>query len=111
MYTYLDNNNVHTITANDLCTSESGTSAIRKSGPTNHPEKVTFHGKCSFAVSAWDDTTQLAHELHGCRQEEGRKLIEEIRWAEGGFRISVEQSVALKVDLIIPWSKLWIMKR
>ena len=64
-----------------------------------------------FAVSAGDDTTQLAHELHGYRQEERRKLIEEIRRAEGGFRISVEQSVALKADLSIPWSKLRIMRR
>ena len=48
MDTCLDNNNVHTIIANDLCTGESGTSAIRKGGPTNHPEKVTFPGKCSF---------------------------------------------------------------
>ena len=63
-----------------------------------------------FAVSAGDDTTQLAHEVHGCCQER-RKLIEEIRRAEGGFRISVEQSVALKADLSIPWSKLRIMSR
>ena len=39
------------------------------------------------------------------------KKIEEIRWADGGFCISVEQSVALKADLSIPWSKLRIMRR
>ena len=64
-----------------------------------------------FAVSAGDDTTQLAHKVHSCRKEERRKLIEEIRRAEGGFCISVEESVALEVDVSIPWSKLRIMRR
>jgi cystathionine beta-lyase/cystathionine gamma-synthase len=63
------------------------------------------------AVSAGDDTTQLAHEVHSCHQEERKKLIEEIRRTEGGFRISVEQSVTLKADLSIPWSKLRTMRR
>ena len=53
MHTCLDVNYVHTITANDLCTGESGISAIRKGGPTNHPEKVTFPGKCLFCCQCW----------------------------------------------------------
>ena len=64
-----------------------------------------------LAVSAGDDTTQLAHEIHTCSQDERKKLMEEIRRAEGSFRISVEQSVALKADLSIPWSKLRVMRR
>ena len=106
MYTCLDNNNVYTIIANDLCTGESGTSAIRKGAPTNHPERVTFLASVCFAVNAGNDTTQLAHEVHSSRKEEKRKMIEEIGRAEGGFHISVEQSVALKADCSIPWSKL-----
>ena len=61
-----------------------------------------------LAVSAGDDTTQLAHEIHSCSQDERKKVIEE---AEGSFCISVEQSVALKADLSIPWSMLRMMRR
>ena len=64
-----------------------------------------------LAVSAGDDTTQLAHEIHTWSLDERKKLIEEIRWAVGNFCISVEQSVVLKADLSIPWNKLRVMRR
>ena len=60
---------------------------------------------------AGDDTTQLAHEIHTWSLDERKKLIEEIRRAVGNFRISVEQSVVLKADLSIPWSKLRVIRR
>ena len=64
-----------------------------------------------LALSAGDDATQLAHEIHTCGRDERKKLIDEIRKADGNFRISVEQSVALKADLNIPWNKLRVMRR
>ena len=64
-----------------------------------------------LVVSAGDDTTQLTHKIHTCSQDEREKLIEEIRRTEGSFRISVEQSVALKADISIPWSKLRMIRK
>ena len=53
----------------------------------------------------------MAHEILTCSQDEREKLIEEIRRTEGNFSMSVEQLVALKADLSIPWSKLRVMRR
>jgi hypothetical protein len=44
----LEINNIHTITANDLCTGELGTSSIWKGSYMNDPEEVTLPGKHSF---------------------------------------------------------------
>ena len=66
-----------------------------------------------LALSAGDDTTKLAHELHACRREDRGKLLDEIRKVDGNFlvQVSVEKSVAMKADLNIPWNKLRIMRR
>jgi hypothetical protein len=53
MHTCLEINNIHTITANDLCTGESGTGSIWKGGSMNDPEEVTFPGKRSFCCQCW----------------------------------------------------------
>ena len=64
-----------------------------------------------LALSGGDDSTQLAHEIHACDQDKRKQLLEEIRQIDGNLRISVEQSVALKEDLNIPWNKLRVMRR
>ena len=64
-----------------------------KAAPRTIQKRSHSLASVRFAVSAGDDTTQLAHEVNNCSQKERRKLIQ-IRRAEGGFRISVEQAVS-----------------
>ena len=82
-----------------------------KAAPRTARKRSHSLANVCLALSAGDDTTQLAHEIHTSGRDERQKLIEEIRQVDGNFRISVEQSVALKANLNIPWNKLRVMIR
>ena len=66
-----------------------------------------------MAVAAGDSTTQLAHELHSTERRDREKLLDEIRKVEGDILINVpvQDSVAMKTDLNIPWNKLRMIRR
>lgn len=67
------------------------------------------------ALSAGDDTSQFAHELHSSSRnaEDRQRLMDEIRHMGGKFlfQVSAESSVAMKADLNIPWNKMRAMRR
>ena len=66
-----------------------------------------------FALTAGDNTSQLAHELLAKQREDRERLLDGIKKAGGNLlvKVAVQDSLAMKADLNIPWSKLRDIRR
>ena len=76
-------------------------------------ERARRMGDVREVGSGGDVALQLAREIQGQTPDEHQKILDELLSLPGAFKIQVSpsESLALKSDLQIPWTKLRIMRR
>ena len=76
-------------------------------------ERARRMGDVREVVSGGDVALQLSREIQGQTPDEHQKILDELLSLPGAFKIQVSpsESLALKSDLQIPWTKLRIMRR
>ena len=64
-------------------------------------------------VSGGDEASQIRDEIQMSAKEDQQQILDQLQRATGQFQvaISVQESLALKADLQIPWHKLRLMRR
>ena len=64
---------------------------------------------CEF-IGGGSSTTQFVDETRSCSASERNAILEQL---QGGLKVLIppNESLAMKADLTLPWSKLWIIRR
>ena len=62
-------------------------------------------------VSGGDNTTQLQNEMKLCSRVERERILAELNNSSFAVSVTTNESLAMKADLNIPWSKLRVVRR